>query len=117
MIDAVEVCINALSEMPGVEVVSDMPPKHPNASTIQVSQTGGYATDFINRPIMTFLVWGETDAEAYSLATESIHLMAEKAEDDPYLSASELISMSRDEWRATGQSRYMVQLRLTINRD
>lgn len=117
MTDPNALCVSVLSErIPGLEVSTEVPGERPDGPFVQVSRTGGTGSDFLDEPIMTLVCWASSDAAAYALGIDCVHALAKQAEDDPYLSAAELITMSRDEWGATGQSRYMVQVRLTINK-
>lgn len=117
MIDETQLCIDVLNQaLSDVEVSSELPPEHPRGSYVQVSRTGGDENEWLTMPIMTLICWGKSDVQAKALATDCVHAMAEQAKIDPLLSDSRLITMGRDEWTATGQSRYMVQLKLTINK-
>lgn len=117
MIDETQLCIDILkSALTDVEVSSELPFEHPCGSYVQVSRTGGDESEELATPIMTFICWGKSDVQAKALAADCVHAMADQAKIDPLLSDSRLITMSRDEWTATGQSRYMVQLKLTINK-
>lgn len=116
MADATAITLEILrSSVPEVEFVTELPPDVPTAPTVMVTQTGGTESDFLLEPIITLTCWGETDPAANALATDCIHSMSAAAESHPLLSASSLVNKSRDSWTATGQSRYMVQLKLTIN--
>lgn len=108
----VDVLANALDR---VKVSTEMPPMRPDGAYVQVSRTGGEDGMFVDRPIMTLMCWAKSDVEASALAASCVHALAAVAADHPYLSAAESISIGRDEWTATGQSRYMAQIRLTIN--
>lgn len=116
--DAVQIVVDILNEsLTNAAVCTEIPPEPPKKATVMVSQTGGEIGEFIDRPIMTLLCWGGSDKEAYSFSTTVFHSLAEVADIHPLLSAVELVTMSRDEWSATGQSRYMLEVRLTINKE
>lgn len=116
--DAVQIVVNILNEsLTGAIVCTEIPPEPPKKATVMVSQTGGEMGEFIDRPIMTLLCWGGSDKEAYSFSTAVFHSLAEASNVHPFLSAAELVTMSRDEWSATGQSRYMLEIKLTINKE
>lgn len=115
--DPVEICREVLLGALGgaVEVSTDLPMEHPRGPYVQLSRTGGEDSPFLLSPIVTLLVWGESDLEACRLATSCAHALSEAAKSHPRLSAAEATQVSRDEWAASGQSRYMVQLRLAVN--
>lgn len=114
--DPNSLCVSILSKaLRGVEVSTEVPHARPRGPFVQVSRTGGDRLDFIDRPIMTLICWASSDSSAYALGIDCVHELERQAAVDPFLSSAELISMSRDEWGANGQSRYMVQVRLTIN--
>lgn len=114
--DPTALCVDAIAHRLSIPVSSEIPPERPKGRFVQVSKAGGTESDFIDSPIMALVCWGSSDADASALATDCIHALAEQASDDPLLSHSELITCYRDEWGGTGESRYMVQLRLTINK-
>lgn len=116
MADATAITLEVLRDsMPEVEFVTELPPEVPTAPTVMVTQTGGTESDFLLEPIITLTCWGKDDPAANALSTDCMHAMSVAAESHPLLSASSLVNKSRDSWTATGQSRYMVQLQLTIN--
>lgn len=115
--DPTQLCIELIAgALDGVVVTSQMPAERPDGAYVQVSRTGGPESDFLDEPIMTLVCWDASDYGASSLATECVHILSDAAKDHDLLSSSELITMSRDEWGATGQSRYMAQVQLTINK-
>ena len=114
----VAICIDAIAtRVPNVTASSEMPPSRDIALPyVQISRTGGAGTDYLDTPIMTLFCWADTDERAYMLAENVKNAVADEAMEHPYLSASSLVSMSRDEWAGDGRARYMLQLQLTINK-
>ena len=114
----VTICVEAIEKhMEGVTASSEMPQTRDTSMPyVQVSRTGGGDTEFLDTPIMTLFCWSDTDSKAYMLAENVKNVIADEALDHPYLSASSLISLARDEWAGDGRARYMLQLQLTINK-
>lgn len=116
MVDPISIVLEILrGGLANVEIGTEMPPDVPTAPTVMVAQTGGLVTEYLIQPVLTLTCWGEDDPSAYALAIDCVHALSEASEDHPLLSNSEMVSMSRDSWSQTGQSRYMLQTRLTIN--
>ena len=49
------------------------------------------------------------------MALSAWHALTDAAQTHDLLSSADLQTMSRDEWTATGQARYLVEIDLTIN--
>lgn len=110
-------CVRIIEEAIGVEASSEMPlDRDAGAPYVQVSRTGGEDGEFIDRPIMTLMCWAASDQAAYMLAEDCLRAVKEAAKDDEWMSACEMVSMSRDQWTPAGAARYMLQMRLTINK-
>ena len=101
-------------ELSGVPISTEIPPTRATR-LIMVGLVGDESDLLILRPRVSLTVWGSSDADAHGLAVTAYHVLAEAAQTDDYLSHVALETMSRDEWTATGQARYVVQLNLTIN--
>ena len=106
--------LKAATELAGVPISTEIPPTRAGRFVV-VGLTGDESDLLILRPRVMLTVWGNTDADAHGLAVTAYHVLAEAAQTHDSLSFVELESMSRDEWTANGQSRYAVQLNLTIN--
>lgn len=110
VIDVINACLS------DVVVSTELPPEGTQSLPyIMVSRTGGTDSEFVLSPVMTLMCWESTDSNAYSLAIAVKEALQKAAEDHPYLSSVEFLSLSRDQWSASGQSRYALQVRLTIN--
>lgn len=105
------------SGLSGVPVSTELPPGRPRGPYAMVSRTGGADGEHLDRPIMAIMCWAGSDAAAYSLAMGCRDALVVAAEEHPLLSAAETISLSRDEWAATGAARYMLEMQLTINKE
>lgn len=115
MSNAVSITVSILQQaLRNVPVSTEVPQARPR-SFVMVAQTASEGDAFIERPTMSLTCWGESDAPAYSLALSCLEALQDAAETHPQLSAVSLDTLSRDEWGATGASRYMLQLQLTIN--
>lgn len=98
----------------GVPISTEIPPTRPKRY-IAVALIGDMSDPLIHRVKFLLTVWGESDLDAHGLAVSAWHALTDAAQDHDTLSHVSLESMSRDEWTATGQARYIVQLDLTIN--
>ena len=115
--DDIKLVVGALkgaTSLQGVPISTEIPPTRPKRY-IAVALIGDISDTLIHRPRVMLTVWGESDADAHGLAVTAFHALADAAQDHDLLSYVALESMSRDEWTATGQARYIVQLDLTIN--
>lgn len=115
---ACEICVSVLSDaFPKIPVSTEVPQQRPKGRFILLTQTACSIKDFLAKAQMTIAVWGESDADAYALAIDVMHALNETAGLPGNLSDVEMINMARDEWAATGQARWMLQVLLTINTD
>lgn len=113
--DAVAINVECLAAALAVPVRTEIPKDRPQRM-VCVSRSGGTSDDCFDYPEITLLCWGISDADASGLAISATHALAEAAELHPLLSSSEVDTISRDEWAATGASRYRVVLFQVINR-
>lgn len=115
MPDDIALVVDVLSAaLPAVPVSTEVPQNRPQR-LIMVALAGDSSTEFVRRPTISLTVWGMSDADAHGLALSAWHAVSEACLEHDLLSYCELETMSRDEWTSTGQSRYLVQLNLTIN--
>lgn len=112
--DATAINVAILSEALEVPVCTQVPKDRP-ARMVCVERSGGSSEDCFDLPEITLLCWGATDAEASGIAITAAHALAEAAQTHDLLSSSELDSMSRDSWSATGEARYRAVLQQVIN--
>lgn len=115
MPDDIALVVDVLSAaLPAVPVSTEVPQNRPQR-LIMVALAGDASDRFIRRPTISLTVWGMSDEDAHGLALSAWHAISDACLEHDLLSFCELETMSRDEWTATGQSRYLVQLNLTIN--
>ena len=100
----------------GVPVSTEVPERRPDRF-VTVDLAGDYSTEFVKLPRYAITVWGRTDMDAHSMALSCLDALWLASEDDDYLSACQLETMSRDEWARDGQARYMLAVNLTFNTD
>lgn len=112
--NATAINVAILSDALDVPVTTQVPKDRPERM-VCVSRSGGTMDEFFDRPEITLICWGSTDAEASGLAISAIHALSEAAQTHDLLSSSDLDSMSRDSWSATGEARYRVVLQQVIN--
>ena len=113
----VEILTDALE---GVPVSTEMPWQADSTRPdryVTVDLAGDRSTPFLLRPRYALTVWGRTDMDAHSMALACVDALRGASEEDDYLSACQLETMSRDEWARNGQARYMVAVDLTFNTD
>lgn len=114
--DATEKCVDVLRAAGlDADVSSQIPAARPERY-IMVSRAGGSSDGFIDRPTMELLVWGTSDEDASSLCMSAVYALTDAAQTDPLISYAALDSMSRDEWTATGASRYRALVQMAINK-
>ncbi len=116
MIDPNELVVQILSDALPVDVGTEIPADR-TVQYVQVSIGADTSDEFLLTPRMELLCWGSSDRDAYRLARQAIDALHDASLDHDYLSAVVLVTMRRDEWSRTGQSRYLVEVDLTINTD
>lgn len=116
MIDPNELVIGILSDALAVPVTTEMPTDR-NPRCVVVAQDGDESDEFVLRPRMNLMCWGDNDPDARMIAVACIDVLREASLDHPYLSSADLETLSRDLWTKTGQSRYLAAVELTINYD
>lgn len=117
MTDATLIVVGILSEALDIQVSTDMPPKDRTSRYVLVDLSGDQSDEFILRPRYALTCWGRSDKDAHGIALAALDALQRASEEHPYLSSCELETMSRDEWSRNGQSRYLVEVNLTINTD
>lgn len=116
--DCISLVVGILADEIGAPVSTDRSrDAHARGPQVSVSLIGDYSDEFLLRPRIGLTVWGDTDRAAHSLAMSCVDALRDASLDHPYLSAVQLETMSREEWSRTGQSRYLVELDLTVNTD
>lgn len=112
--DDIALVVGILRDALDVDVSTEVPSDRPTRF-VSVALTGDQSDMFLRRPTVSLTVWGRTDADAHGLALSALHALTDAAKTHDTLSSVDLQTMSRDEWTATGQSRYLVEVDLTIN--
>ena len=112
--DDIALVVGILQDALNVPVSTEVPAQRPTR-LITVALTGDRSDEFLRRPTVSLTVWGRSDADAHSLALSAWHALTDAAQTHDLLSSADLQTMSRDEWTNTGQSRYLVEIDLTIN--
>lgn len=115
--DDIALVVDVLSDstaLAGVPVSTEIPATRPSRM-VTVSLMGDVSAELMRRPRVMLTVWGTSDLDAHGLAVTAVHELADAAQTHDLLSHVSLESMSRDEWAANGQARYVAQLDLTIN--
>lgn len=113
--DTTDLVVEILSEaLGGVPVSTDVPSNRP-LQMVTVDLVGDQSTEYLLQPTYALTCWGRTDREAKSIALGAVDALWAAADTHPYLSACSLQSLSRDEWVANGQGRYLAMVELTVN--
>lgn len=112
--DTTPLVVGILTDVLDVPVTTDMPKNRPERLVL-VDLTGDQSTPYVLHPRYSLTCWGTSDRDAHGIALAAVQALWEAAEDHPYLSSCDLETMSRDEWSANGQSRYLVEVTLTVN--
>lgn len=112
--DNIALVVGILQDALNVPVSTEIPAQRPTRF-VNVSLTADQSDEFLRRPTVSLTVWGRTDADAHGLALSAWHALTDAAQTHDLLSSADLQTMSRDEWTATGQARYLVEIDLTIN--
>lgn len=112
--DDIAMVVGILADALPVPVGTEIPPTRPQRM-VCVSLTADDSTELLHHITVTLMVWGTSDVDARGLATSAVHALTDAAKTHDLLSSAELETMSRDEWTATGQARYLAQLDLIIN--
>jgi hypothetical protein len=97
-----------------VPVTTEVPRDRPERLVV-VTRAGGSTDGFVATPLIGVTCWGRDDHDAQTMARYGFDALAEAAEEHPNLFSADLLSLSRDEWTATGQARYYAEITLTIN--
>lgn len=119
--DVTPLVVTILSQaLDGVPVSTEMPWDSSSATAaprryVLVDLAGDQSDGFLLRPRYALTCWGASDRDAHSIALACVDALRDAAMDDDLLSACQMESMSRDEWNRTGQSRYLVEVDLTVN--
>lgn len=116
MIDPNALVVGILSDALAVPVTTELPSER-NPRCVVVAQDGDTSTEFVQRPRMNLMCWGNNDPDARTIAVSCIDALRDASFDHPYLSNVDLETMSRDLWSKTGQSRYLAVVELIINTD
>lgn len=114
--DPTALVVGILAEAMDVLVSTEVPRERPDR-LVTVDLAGDHSTEFLMQPRYQILCWGRSDQDAHEMARACLDALWAAAEDHPYLSACQLETMSRDEWAATGQGRYLLLVDLFINTD
>ncbi len=112
--DTTATIVGILSDALEVPVGTDIPMQRPSRA-VMVAQDGDQSDMFLMRPIYTLTCWGASDVDARGIAISAMHALSEAAETHPYLSAVLMESLARDEWGASGQSRYALSVQTIFN--
>lgn len=119
--DVTPLIVRILSQaLDDVQVSTEMPysadaPSPTPRRYVLVDLAGDQSDGFLLRPRYALTCWGASDRDAHSIALACVDALRDAAMDDDLLSACQMESMSRDEWNRTGQSRYLVEVDLTVN--
>lgn len=116
MIDTTEVIVGILADSLDVPVSTDIPMKRPDR-LVMVSLESEESDRFILRPTYALTCWGRSDVDARGIAVSALHALVDAAGTHDYLSHVAMENMTRDEWSGTGQARYVLTVRTTINTD
>ena len=114
MIDPIALVVGILKAALDVPVSTEIPTDRATR-LVTVALDGDESDEFVLRPRVILTCWGATDKDAQRIAVTAIDILREESLDHPYLSSADLETMSRDLWTKTGQSRYLVEMNLTIN--
>lgn len=113
--DSMEIAVTALrAALPGAKVSTEMPARRPGRA-VMVAQVGGTCDEFMDRPRIEMMCWGTSDTDARTLAMDAVLALSDAAEAHPYLSSSEMETISRDEWTQDGSARYRAVVDLVVN--
>ena len=114
MINPITLVVEILKAALDVPVSTEIPADRATR-LVTVALDGDESDEFVLRPRVTLTCWGLTDKDAQQIAVSCVDALREESLDHPYLSSADLETMSRDLWTKTGQSRYLVEMNLTIN--
>lgn len=114
-LDSVGIVVAVLrAALPGIKVSTEMPARRPGRA-VMVAQVGGTCDEFTDRPRIEMTCWGTSDTDARTLAMDAVLALSDAAEAHPYLSSSEMETISRDEWTQDGSARYRAVADLVVN--
>lgn len=114
--DPTELVVGILADALDVPVSTDVPRERPDR-LVTVDLAGDHSTPYVIQSRYQIMCWGRSDRDAHAMARSCVDALWAAAEEHPYLSSCQLESMARDEWSSTGQSRYLIEVDLTINLD
>lgn len=105
------------SALPGVPISTEVPQGRPTRM-VMVARTGnhGVTDEFVDRGTYELQCWGQSDADASSLALSAFAALSDAALDHPYMSSVSMETLGRDEFTQTGAARYRVVVDVTANR-
>ena len=114
--DSVELVVGILRDELTVPVHTEIPQDRAG-QLVLVSLEGDQSTEYLLLPRISLTCWGSSDRDAHGIALSAYEVLRDAALDHPYLSAADLVTLSREEWSRNGQSRYIAIIDLTINTD
>lgn len=100
----------------GVRVSTEVPTNRPERLVV-VTLEGATGDEFLMVASVGITCWGRDDRDAFGMANHAWESLRDASLDHPWLSATELDSIARDEWTSTGQARYYTRAVLYINTD